>query len=192
MLTSMSTRKNILLTTSREPTDKIRTFCNDIAHSIPNIVRVNRGKLSIDGVAEKAFELNADRIIMIDRWKEGFANIKFFHTGVSDITPFPPLVSIASVRLRREFEARTKPIKSIAITVPSETSSTIIRLAQSMSDFFSIQFLVGQNITSNFSAAMRISSDALNRLQITFVLLPTLVEVGPRINVSKVVWNDLK
>jgi len=185
----MSTRKNVLLTTSREPTDKIRTFCNDIAYSIPNVIRVNRGKLSLDGVAEKALELQADRIVIIDRWKEGFANIRFFRAGIHGLTPFPPLINIASVRLRREFEAKTKPIKSLAITMPSRDSSLVKRLAHSIGDFFGIPVFVGKDSVSNFSAVMRISSSALDRLQITFVL-PALIEVGPRINVSKVVWDE--
>jgi len=186
----MSTKKNVLLTTSREPTDKIRTFCNDIAHSLPNVIRVNRGKLSLDGIAEKALELHADRIVIVDRYKDGFANIRFFRTGASGLTPFPPLINIASVRLRREFEARTKPIKSLAITMPSENSLTAKRLVQLISEFFDIPVFVGQNTVSGFSASIRISSDSLNRFQITFVLFPTLIEIGPRINVSKVVWDE--
>lgn len=188
----MSTKKNVLLTTSREPADKMRTFCNDITHSIPNVIRVSRGKLSLDGVAEKALELHADRIVIIDRSKEGFANIRFFRISNSGLTPFPPVINITSVRFRREFEARTKRIKSLAIAMPSENSSAAKKLARSMGDFFGISAFVGQDKVSNFSAVIHISTNSLNGLQITFVLLPSLVEVGPRINVSKVVWDDLK
>ena len=187
----MFARKNVLLTTSREPTDRIRTFCNDIAHSIPNVIRVNRGKLSLDGVAEKALGFHADRIVIVNHWKDGFANIQFFRIGAAGLTPFPPLINIASVRLRREFEARTKPIKSLAISISSEDSLTAKRLARSIGEFFNIPML-SQDMGSNFSATMHISSSALNGFQITFLLLPTLVEVGPRINMSKVVWDDSK
>jgi rRNA maturation protein Rpf1 len=183
----MSPTKNILLTTSREPTDKIRTFCNDIAHSIPNVIRINRGKLSLDGVTEKALDLNADRIVIVDRWKDGFANIRFFRTNISGLTPLPPLINIASVRLRREFKTKTKPITSLAIIMPSEVSSVAKRLAQGLKDFFEIPVFADQDKVSNFSATMHILSSALGEFQITFILLPTLIEVGPRINVSKVV-----
>jgi len=186
----MFTRKNVLVTTSREPTDKIRTLCNDIAHSIPNVIRVNRGKLSLDGVAEKALELHADHIVIIDHWKDGFANIRFFRTSISGLTPFPPLINIASARLRREFEARTKPIKSLAILMPSENSLAVKRLVQSLGDFFNLPVFVGKDIVSNFAAVMRISSTTSDRFQITFVLLPSSIEIGPRINVSKVIWDE--
>jgi len=186
---TMSTRKNVLLTTSREPTDKIRTFCNDIAYAIPNVIRVNRGKLSLDRVAEKALELNADRIIIVDRWKDGFATIRFFRTGTLGLIPFPPLLYVTSVRVRREFEAKTKRIKSIAVTVPSENSPATKRLAQAISDFFDTPASVSQKAVSNFSAAMHISGITSERFRITF-LLPMLIEVGPRIDISKVVWDE--
>jgi len=161
-----------------------------LAHSIPNVIRVNRGKLSLEGVAEKALRLQADRIVIVDRCKEGFGIIRFFQVSTSGLTPFLPVINIASVRLRREFEARTKPIKSIAIAVPlSENSSKAKKLVQLLSEFFEIP-VVGQNMVSNFSATLRISSSALKRLQITFVLLPTLIEIGPRINISKIVWDE--
>jgi len=186
----MSTRKNVLLTTSREPTDRMRTFCNDIAQSMPNVIRVNRGKLSLDGIAEKAVEIHADRIVIVDRWKDGFVNLRFFETGISGLSPFPLLINVASVRLRREFEVKAKRIKSLVIIMPSENSSAAKKLSFSIGNFFDVPIIMNQGTVSSFSAVMRISSGALDNLQITFVLMPTLIEVGPRVNVSKVVWNE--
>jgi len=187
---TMSTKKSVLVTTSREPTDKIRTFCNDIAHVMPNVIRVNRGKLSLDEIAEKALELNVDRVVIVDRGEHGFANMQFFRIGVSGLAPFYPLISIANVRFRREFEVRTKSIKSLAIVMPSEYSSVTKRLVKSLSDFFDIRVFVGQDKVSGVSAVMQVSSKDLDRFQITFYLLPSSVEIGPRINVSKVIWDD--
>jgi len=67
----MHAPNKILLTTSRNPTPKIRTFCNDITRVIPSIVRVNRGKMSMDEVAEKALEYGADQFVVVDRWQGG-------------------------------------------------------------------------------------------------------------------------
>ena len=57
----------ILLTTSRRPTGAIRSLCRDFVNSIPDVVRVNRGKMSLDGIAEKAIEVEADRVVVVDR-----------------------------------------------------------------------------------------------------------------------------
>ena len=69
----------ILLTTSRRPTGRIRTFCRDLANSLPNVVRVNRGKMSLDGLAEKAIELEADKVVVVDRWHGGPGKFNLFY-----------------------------------------------------------------------------------------------------------------
>jgi len=160
-----------------------------MAYSVPNVIRVNRGKLSLDGLAEKAFELQGDRIVIIDRWTEGFADISFFRIGDSGSLLSPMQIYAPSVRLRREFEARAERIRSLAVTIPFEDSLATSQLAHSIGDFFDLPVFMGQETVSRFSAIMQISSEAWNRFQITF-LLPSLVEVGPRINVSKVVWSE--
>jgi len=73
----MPKRKRILLTTSRRPTNRIRSFCHDFASCLPNIVRINRGKLNLDGIVEKTLEINADRVVIIDRWKGGLGKFSF-------------------------------------------------------------------------------------------------------------------
>lgn len=188
----MFTKKNVLVTTSREPTDKIRTFCNDIAHAIPSVVRVNRGKLSLDGVAEKALELNADRVIIIDRWKRGFAVIRFYRIGAYGLTLSPPVIYIASIRFQRSFEVRAKRVKTLAVVMPLEISSEAKRLGQSIGEFFGIPIFVDQDKVSGSSAAMHISSNLPDKVQMTFVIVPTLVETGPRISISKIIWEELK
>lgn len=184
----MSTKKAALLTTSREPTDKIRIFCSDLVHSIPNVVRVNRGKLSLDGIAEKTIELGADHVLVVDRWKDGFAYMRFFRIDTSGLTPFPLQINVANARLHREFEAKTKRIKSLAITISSESSSLAKKVAQSMGDFFNVPILKTQKNMADYSVVMRVSGNGL--LRITFVLLPELVEIGPRMDVSRVGWDN--
>ena len=73
----------ILLTTSRRPTGRMRAFCRDLANSIPDVVRVNRGKMSQDGVAEKAIELEANRVILVDRWHGGPGKINLFQDFIN-------------------------------------------------------------------------------------------------------------
>lgn len=182
----MSIRKAILLTTSREPTDKIRTFGNDLVHSMPGIVHVNRGKLNLDRVAEKAIELGTDHVVVIDRWKDGFAYMRFFQVGASGLTPFSLQIGVANARLRREFKAKTKRIESLAIIMPSESSSLAKKVAQSIGDFFNFSILQTEDI-ADYSVAIRVSGNGF--LRITFVLLPELVGIGPRINISKVEWD---
>ena len=179
----------ILLTTSRRPTRRIRTLCHDFVRSVPNIVRINRGKLNLDGIAERAVELNANRIVAIDRWKAGPGKIKLFRIAQTGLVPVPPLMYVAGVRLRREFEAKTKRIRSLVVTMEPENPTETIRIAEQLSDFFNLPRLSIDEAATKYQASMHVSLDASRRAQITFMFLPQMVEIGPRITLSKVVWE---
>ena len=179
----------ILLTTSRRPARRIRTLCRDFAHAIPNIIRINRGKLNIDGIAERAVELNADRIVVIDRWKAGPGKIKLFRIEPTGLIPVPPLMYVAGVRLQREFEAKTKHVRSLVVTTKPENPPETVRIAECLSDFFNLPRLSVDEAAAKYQASMHVSFNASRRNQITFMLLPQMVEVGPRITLSKLVWE---
>ncbi len=183
----------ILLTTSRRPTTRIRTFCRDLARSIPNVVRINRGKLNLDGIAERALEFNADRVVIVDRWKGGPGKIELFQTGPEGLIPVFPMMYVAGIRLKREFEGiKTKPITSLTITMPPEKTPQVAKIAEFLSNFLDLPLLSMDEAVSEYSAAMHISLNASRRTQITFMLPSETVEVGPRVTISHLEWETGK
>lgn len=178
----------ILLTTSRRPTRRIRTLCHDLVLSVPNIVRINRGKLNLDGIAERAVELNANRIVAVERWKGGPGKIRLFRIDPSGLVPVPPLMYVAGIRLRREFEAKMRHIRSLTVTMEPENSSETLGIVEQLSGFFDLPRVSTDEASTQLQFSMHVSLDALQRTQITFKLFPKMVEVGPRITLSKVVW----
>ncbi|MDH5712455.1 MAG: hypothetical protein OEY83_00755 [Candidatus Bathyarchaeota archaeon] len=183
----------ILLTTSRRPTRRIRTFCRDLTCSIPNVVRINRGKLSLEGIAERALEFNADRVIIVDRWMGGPGKIVLFQTGPEGLIPVSPLMYIAGIRLQREFEGtKTKPIQSLTITTPPEKTTQVAKIAEFLANFLNISMSSMNEAVSGYPAAMHISLNASRRIQITFMLLPEIVEAGPSVTLSHVLWENGK
>jgi len=180
----------ILLTTSRRPTRRIRTLCHDLARSIPKVVRINRGKLSLDGIAERALELNADRVIVVDRWKGGPGKIELFRVEPAGLTPVPPLMNVAGIKLQREFEAETKAVRSMAVTTAPENPPEATKIAENLSNFLNFPMSSIDRAASKFQASMHVSYNASGRIQITFMLLPQMVEIGPRITISRVVWEN--
>ena len=183
----------ILLTTSRRPTNRMRTLCHDLARSIPNVVRINRGKLNLDGIAEKALEFNADRVIIVDRWKGGPGKIKLFQAGPEGLILVPPLIFVGGIRLQRELEGvRAKPVRSLTITTSHEKSPQVAKIAESLSGFLNVPASTMDVAASRYEAAMHVSSGASAQIQITFMLLPQAMEIGPRITVSRVVWEVQK
>jgi len=182
----------ILLTTSRRPTRRIRTFCRDLARSIPNVVRINRGKLNLNGIAERALEFNADRVVIVDRWKGGPGKMELFQTGPAGLIPVSPLMYIAGIQLQREFKVKTKSIRSLTLTTPPEKNHQVAKIAECLSNFLNISMSSMNEAVSEYSAAMHISLNASHHAQITFMLLPETVEVGPRVTLSHVVWETEK
>lgn len=183
----------LLLTTSRRPTPRIRTFCRDLACSIPSVARINRGKLSLDGIAEKALDLNANQVIIVDRWKGEPGKIEFFKIGQEGLVLVPPIMYVAGIKLRREFdEVGTKAVCSLTITISSEDSNEITRMAKSLSNFLNVP-LSQMDKTAKSKTSMHISTNNLHRIQVTFMLrLPENVEIGPRITLSHVAWEIKK
>jgi len=183
----------ILLTTSRRPTNRMRTLCHDLARSIPKVVRINRGKLNLDGIAEKALEFNADRVIIVDRWKGGPGKIKLFQAGPEGLILVPPLIFVGGIRLQRELEGvRAKPVRSLTITTPHEKSPQVAKIAGSLSRFLNVPASTMDVAASRYGAAIHVSSGASDQIQITFMLLPQAMEIGPRITISHVVWEAQK
>ena len=179
----------ILLTTSRRPTGGIRALCRDLANSIPDVVRVNRGKMSLDGIAERAIELEADQVVIVDRWRGGPGKINLFKIGSFGLKPFPPLMLISGIRLRREFKEGTRRIRSSAITMEPEDSPEIARITGRLSQFFCLPVRSVDEAAGKHGASMHLSFGSSRRPQITFMLLQRMVEIGPRITFSKLVWE---
>jgi rRNA maturation protein Rpf1 len=179
----------ILLTTSRRPNGRLRTFCRDLANSILDVTRVNRGKMSLDGVAEKAIELEADRVVVVDRWHGGPGKINLFQISSTGLKPVPPIMLIRGIRLRRELRKGRRHARSSAITMEPEDSTELTRIAERLSKFFGLPVLSLDEACKNHRASMHFSFDSSLHLQITFMLLSRMVEIGPRVTLSKLIWE---
>lgn len=181
----------ILLTTSRRPTKRIRTFCSDLARSIPNTVRVNRGKMSLQELAENAVERGLDRIIAIDRWKGGPGKIRLYKMGQGKLVEIPPRIYVKGVRLQRELKKREKAVNSLAIgRQPEESLSEIPMLLDALSDFLSVPVVVFDEADSSYEAVMRVYCDDAQLKHLSFFLLPSTTEIGPHITISHLIWEN--
>lgn len=179
----------ILLTTSRRPTERIRAFCRDLANSIPDTVRVNRGKLGLFGVAEKAIKLGAERVVVVDRWRWGSGKINLFRVSSTGLKPVPPVLLMRKLRLRREFMKGSGHARSSAITLKPEDSIELIRISEHLAKYFGFVVLSLDEASKNYSTSMHLSFDPPQSLRITFLLLSRMVEIGPQVSLSKLVWE---
>lgn len=144
--------------------------------------------MSLDGIAERAMGMEADRAIVVDRWHGGPGKISLFQIAPTGLKPFPPLMLIAGVRLRREFKEGTRRSRASVITMEPEDSPELERIAGHLSQFLSLPVLPMDEAAEN-GASMHFSFDSSRRPQITFLLLSRRVEIGPRVTLSKLVWE---
>lgn len=181
----------ILLTTSHRPTRRVRSLCNDLVRSIPGLIKVNRGKMSLLDVAEKSVQLNAEKFAIIDRWKGGPGRIRFFRITGEGFREEPPRLYISGVKLRREFKTsvRRESFNLIFIDASETMNSDIEKLKSSLSEFFELPILDLGPETIDYEAYMRIAAGEDCWAYISFFLLPRKIEIGPRIKISHVVWN---
>lgn len=184
-------QKLILLTTSRRPTERIRTLSRELVHSIPSVIRINRGKISKDGLAEKAIDLKADRVIIIDRWKDGSGKINLFEISSMGLTPVAPIIMLSKINLRREIKKGYRGKYSSIISVESNIPE-LDRLSKSLSQFFRLPVIELDKIGNECHVSMHFSLDSKKHLQTTFIVLNQMVEIGPRLTISRLIWEDSK
>lgn len=171
----------------------MRTLCREISHTIPFAIRINRGKLSLQGIAEKAIELDAEKIMIIERWKFSVGKIQLFHVKPEGLKNVPPTIYVHNVIFRRNSAGETmkgKRIRSMAIAASLDKNAEVIKLEKVLSDFLALPvFSFEEMVNRKYEAAMQIKTSPQKNLIITFMLLPELVEVGPQIWVSHLVWS---
>ncbi|MEM3759892.1 MAG: hypothetical protein QXZ02_02120 [Candidatus Bathyarchaeia archaeon] len=189
----MSERQRLLLTTSRRPTKNMRTFCREICHNLPFAVRINRGKLSLEGIAGKSLEYDAEKVMIIERWKFGLGKIQLFNVKSEGLKKVPPTICVGSAKFRRNLAGeimKGRRIKSLALAASIYENSDVKKLEKALSNFFAIPvFSLREAINRKFDAAMQIKINSRKNLIITFMLLPELVEAGPQIWVSHIDWS---
>jgi rRNA maturation protein Rpf1 len=168
----------------------MRTLCGEISHSLPFAVRINRGKLSLEGIAEKSVEYDAEKVMIIERWKFGLGRIQLFNLKPEGLESVPPTIYVRNAIFRRNLAGeimKERRIKSIAIAASPHENSEVEKLEKALSDFFEIPvFSLKEAINKKCDAAMQIKTSSQKDLIITFMLLPELVEVGPQILVSHI------
>lgn len=144
--------------------------------------------MSLDGIGEKAIQLEADRAAVVERWHGGPGRITLFKLAPTGMKPVPPIMLIAGVRLRRELAEKTRRVRASTITMES-SSSKLERFADCLSQFLGLLVLSMEEATDNHKASMHLSHSSSGHPQITFVLLRGMVEIGPRITLSNLVWE---
>lgn len=176
----------ILITTSGRPTQRIRTICSDLHRVIPETVKTNRGKLNRDGVSEKAFELGADRMIIVERWKGGPRDIKLYSTPY--MSEVPLTLYLSGSKTQDEFGRRITVSKNLIVTVERNALPHVEDLANLFAKFLCIPLFEEPLKCTDFKASAHFSSIGSD-VKIAFTMPPIIREIGPLFTVKYVQGN---
>lgn len=177
----------ILITTSRRPTQKMRTFCNDLRNVIPDCCRINRGKQSMERIFEKALELGAENIMIVSRWKGGPVKIELYKLGRGGLGFIPPIIYLASFRTRGEYPKKLRRLKNIVITVSPNSSERIRKTAQTFARFFNLPII--ESSPPQYQSSIHFSPDDIYEAKVSVTSPSTERDVGPSFIIRYTDWR---
>jgi len=173
----------ILITSSRRPTQLVRTLCNDLNRTLPNSVRVNRGKMSLKQIAMEASSQEVDRVIIVEREKGHPSKILFFTIEKEELVHFNPVIYIKGVKTQDQIGQKSRYLSGIALTVSSEEELDLLKLASALSWLLRIKLIHNPRELQKFEASLHVSES-----KIAVTSPPKMKEIGPVLFLKKVMW----
>lgn len=176
----------ILITTSRYPTRRVRSFVKDLVSIIPNALSTNRGTMNLMDVAAYAIKNDCNRVAIVNTWKGNPGKINLYEIRERKLLQISPIVYIKGVVLRREL--RESPYKKARIRLKQvfyyinsiDKSDRSYNLLKSMFSFFGYKPIDSISIVKDgqaFSYATKINSQI--RIEIKIRQKDRFFDVGP-------------
>ncbi|MCD6155325.1 MAG: hypothetical protein J7J22_06135 [Candidatus Verstraetearchaeota archaeon] len=178
----------ILLTTSRRPTRRTRSFLKDLAGAVPFSFKINRGKMNYDDIYLKALEVKAEKVAIVSVFKGNPGAISFYDVSPEGLIMIPPKIIISGVKLLREIP-RGRMIKVDGIKVCIENYA-LRNIGEALSNIFSCEvFQCGliHSLPPSISI-LHVGDSIENSLTLSFMNKYGL-PIGPIIKVRKIIFN---
>ncbi|RLG80715.1 MAG: hypothetical protein DRO09_02785 [Thermoprotei archaeon] len=99
----------LIITTSREPSRRSRTFIKDLVTAIPHAVRVNRGKSTLKDLANLVIGWRAYGLLMVLE-RRGNPSALAFYEVTDNLLIRKVLIKVGSVKLCREIRDFQRPL----------------------------------------------------------------------------------
>ncbi len=110
----MEKGKGILVTTSRRPSPRIRSFVKDLVAVIPGAIRFTRGHYSMEELAREAYTLGADRIVVVGERRGNPGIIRVYAYDPGELRPYNIVTFIVKgVTLSREAHTPPPPKRAV-------------------------------------------------------------------------------
>jgi len=179
----------ILLTTSHRPSRRVRTFLKELSSVIPNSIRVNRGKKTLEDLFLYALASRVDRIVIVNCVKGNPSSILVYNVDLdSKVMKRRYLIKILGVKLWREVENNIKIYdpKSICVDVSEIEDDESLRLCDIIRDILHAKLVTDEEMIRDFDVKVEIYRRNM-KFTIRFIHPQTNRIGGPVIRVGRAI-----
>ena len=187
---------HIIVTTTRHVNPRVRSLANELAHTLPDALRINRGKSNISDLAEKARAYNAKTVLIVGKGLRGNpGRLVFLRIMEREYFFYPLIVSLAGVKLARELKVRPSPVstESFSIVTLEDFSDNTKELALALSEALQVNYTE----TSNLKSLAHIFNRVLFVEETNFEKSPFFIKFvkpdgkndGPLLKVKRVIYK---
>lgn len=173
----------IVISTCRRPTPRIRSFAKDLTHSLRNCVVVPRGKMSLQDLIDSAVEKEADRLLLVNRWKGEPGEIRLQRLEEGGSRVVYPVIFLRGVKLRREYEVEGR---FVAEALTAGRGKIELDVARSLASFLDLPLRSDRGSFCSFHVAENPS----RKLTVNLTSPAGTREVGPGFVIRHLAWND--
>lgn len=178
----------VLITTSRKPSRRTRSFIKELNLVIPGSIRVVRGKMTLHDLHGLTLSLKA-RGVMIVYERKGNPSAIVYYEGTNEGLRKALLVKLRSVKLRREIGNAQKPLNISQIVV--EHVDYLEDLVNAFVRMFNARVCKEMCSEANLIDSVRVSfinDEEHQQVIVRFICVGSNRVCGPQLNVEKVVW----
>lgn len=182
---------SIIITTSHKPSPRLRSFVKDLISVIPNSIRLNRGKKTLEDLLYDAIDYGADRLVIVGEKKGNPGSIRVYYVD-TDEEELRELAyyDIKGVKLSRENPYATRIYNPTTLMVDS--SNIKGEIEEAFVDVFSRSFKAKIHIGNLEEIAGKVDVLAVPRwdgrvIKLFFINPSTRKLGGPVIKFNRVI-----
>ncbi len=151
---------------------------------------MSRGKLGLIEVFDRVLDEETAKLILVERWKGGPGRIHFYQITPEASQRLLSLI-LGGVKTQIDFGRRRRLPSKLVVTVADDSPRDVLRLAQFLASFLMIP-LAPSTPKEPATPVLRISPSPDHEARIQVHVPPSGREVGPRLIVTKAVWETAR
>jgi len=180
----------VLITTSHRPSVKLRVFIKELAQAIPNSIRINRGKKTLQDLYLEALNVNADRLIIAGDFKGNPSTLTLYTVSKGFIKPKTLAhIILGGTKLLREIKdhVRIYNPSTLGIDITGMVKNDeVLKLTEVLSKGLHGKFVLKPEDYKKYDVIIEIQSAVDSLCKLLFIEPRTGRVGGPILKVLKV------